>query len=69
MKGLQEGIETSSVVWFGDGSTEQKTGNRAGGGRGKDVEILFGSDEAGQDKGSDGQHRADILETKLGKSH
>ena len=40
----QTGSETSSVVWFRDGSTDQKTGGRAG-----VVEILFGSDEDGQD--------------------
>ena len=49
MKGLQEGSESSCVVLFGDGGTDQKTGDRCGGGRVKDVEILFGDDEDGQD--------------------
>ena len=30
--------------------TEQKTGSRAGGGRVRDVELLFGSYKDGQDK-------------------
>ena len=41
--------EISNVVWFGDGDTDQKTGSRTGGGRVKDVEILFESDADGQD--------------------
>lgn len=44
--------------WFWDGGTDQKTVGRAGGGRVKHVEILFGS-------ASEGQHRLDILQTKL----
>ena len=50
MKGLQEGIETTNVVWFGDSSTDQKVRDRAGGGRVKDVEILFGTDQDGQNE-------------------
>ena len=45
MEGLQEGSETSDVIWFGDSVTEQKTRGRV-----KEVEILFGSDEDGQDE-------------------
>ena len=43
-KGLKEGSDTKNVVWFGDGSTGQKTGGSVG-----EVEILFGSDEDRQD--------------------
>ena len=45
----QTGSETSSVVWFRDGSTDQKTGGRAGDDTVKDVEILNRSDYDGQD--------------------
>ena len=48
-KGLPKDSENSNVVWFGDGGPEQNTGSRTGGGRVKDVEIFFGSDENGQD--------------------
>ena len=44
VKGLQEHIETSNVVWFGDGGTDQKTERSD-----KDVEVLFGSDADGWD--------------------
>ena len=40
---------------FGFGGTDQETGGRTGGV--EDVEILFESDEDGQDEG--GQHRRD----------
>lgn len=36
--------ESRNIVWFGDGSTDQKKGERAGGGLVKDFEILFASD-------------------------
>ena len=47
---IQEGGETSYVVWFGGGGADKKTGSGAGGGRVKDAAILVGSDEDGQDK-------------------
>ena len=50
VKGSIGGSEISNVVWFGDGGTEQKSGGKTGGGRVKDVEILFEIDEDGQDQ-------------------
>ncbi len=41
---------TSYVVWLGDGGTDKKTGEGAGGGRVKDAAIFFGSDVDGQDQ-------------------
>ena len=59
-KSLQEGSETSRVVWFGHAGSDQMTGGgaggggagggRAGGGGVKDAEILFGRDEDGRDE-------------------
>ena len=46
---LLEDSETSNVFWFGNRGTGQKIGSRTGVGRVKDVEILCGSDEDGQD--------------------
>ena len=46
-KVLQERSETSNVVWFGAGGTDRKTELEVA--ELKDVEILFGIDEDGQD--------------------
>ncbi|KAK3559189.1 hypothetical protein QTP86_005183 [Hemibagrus guttatus] len=48
-EGVQDSGETSHAVWFRDSVTEEETGVRAGGSRAEDVEVLFGSDKAGQD--------------------
>ena len=37
------------AILFEDGSAEHKTRDRTGGDRVKDVEILFGSEEDGED--------------------
>lgn len=50
MKGKVVGEMT--VVWFRDDSTEEKKGgSRTAGGRGEDVELLFGRDTDGEDQG------------------
>ena len=43
-------MSTTTVVLFGDSGIDQKTGGSSGGGSVKDVEILFGSDEDGQNR-------------------
>ena len=50
MTRLQGGSETSNVVWLGYGGTDQKTGSRIGSGRVQNDEMLFESDEDGQDE-------------------
>ena len=45
--GLQESSETSDI-WFEDSGTDKKIGGRAGGGRVKDIEILFRSEKDGK---------------------
>lgn len=39
-EGLQNGSETSYVVWFVGGGTDKKTGGGAGGGRVEDAKIF-----------------------------
>ena len=46
---LQEGSETSYVVWFGGGGTDEKTGGGTGGGRVEDAKIFVESEKDGQD--------------------
>ena len=48
-KSFKAGIDAGDVVWLEDGGTDIKKGDRAGLGRVKDVEILFGNDNDGQD--------------------
>ena len=55
MKGLHKCSETSDVVWFIDSCTDPKTGRRPRRDRIKNVEILSGSPEDGQDE--EGAHQ------------
>uniref|UniRef100_A0A8C4TK42 RILP-like protein 2 n=1 Tax=Erpetoichthys calabaricus TaxID=27687 RepID=A0A8C4TK42_ERPCA len=46
-EGLQDSSETCYIVWVGDGGTDQKAGDGAGGGRVKDAKVHIGCDEDG----------------------
>lgn len=48
--GLEGGSETYYDIWFGDDSTERKTGGGAGGGTAENGKIFSGSSQDGQDQ-------------------